>query len=100
MLATEADLHCSQGSISSIQPEITERMRAILVSWLVEVHSKYALRSETLYIAVNLVDRYCQTRRIPQAEYQMLGVTAMFIASKYEEITPPKIADFVDISDH
>ena len=75
-------------------------MRAILVSWLVEVHSKYDLRPETLYITVNMVDRYCEKRRVPRAEYQLLGVTAMFIACKYEEITPPKIAEFVDISDH
>lgn len=75
-------------------------MRAILISWLVEVHTKYALSPETLFITVNLIDRFCETRRVPRTEYQMLGVTAMFIACKYEEITPPKIADFVDVSDH
>ena len=100
MRATESNLHCSSGRISAIQPDVTDRMRAILVSWLVEVHSKYDLRPETLYITVNMVDRYCEKRRVPRAEYQLLGVTAMFIACKYEEITPPKIAEFVDISDH
>ena len=41
------------------QPELSNKMRAILISWLVEVHLKYNLLPETLYIAVNLVDRFC-----------------------------------------
>ena len=59
MRATEVNLHPSLNSISHIQPDITERMRAVLISWLVEVHTKYALRPETLFITVNLIDRFC-----------------------------------------
>ena len=43
-----------------MQTEITDRMRQILVSWLVEVHLKFKLLPETLYISINLVDRYCE----------------------------------------
>ena len=58
------------------------------------------MHPETLYITINLVDRFCDQRRVDRKKYQMLGITAMFIASKYEEITPPKISEFVDVSDH
>ena len=44
-------------------------MRAILISWLIEVHLKFQLRVETLYITVNLVDRYCDLVKIPRNEY-------------------------------
>lgn len=75
-------------------------MRAILISWLIEVHLKYQLQPETLFITVNIVDRYCQKKVVPRSEYQLLGVTAMLIAAKYEEIYVPKIEDFVDITDN
>lgn len=75
-------------------------MRAILISWLIEVHLKYQLLPETLFITVNIVDRYCQKKVVPRSEYQLLGVTAMLIAAKYEEIYVPKIEDFVDITDN
>ena len=75
-------------------------MRAILVSWLVEVHLKYKLLPETLYIAVNLVDRFCASQTVARSDYQLLGVTAMLIACKYEEIYVPKINEFVDITDN
>lgn len=75
-------------------------MRQILISWLIEVHLKFSLLPETLYVTVNLVDRYCQTREVPRSEYQLLGVTSMLIACKYEEIFVPKIEDFVDITDN
>lgn len=75
-------------------------MRAILVSWLIEVNIKFQLQTETLYITVNLIDRYCSQVQVPRKDYQLLGVTCMLIASKYEEIYVPKIEDFVDITDN
>ncbi|OXB73890.1 UNVERIFIED_CONTAM: hypothetical protein H355_003984 [Colinus virginianus] len=40
------------------QPDITTEMRAILVDWLVEVGEEYKLQTETLYLAVNYLDRF------------------------------------------
>ena len=74
-------------------------MRSILISWLIEVHLKFKLLPETLYITVALIDRFCTLRKVPRSEYQLVGVTAMLIASKYEEIRPPEIRDFVYITD-
>jgi cyclin B len=82
-----------------LQPNINEKMRAILVDWLVEVHLKFKLMPETLYLTVNLIDRFLEKEQIMRNKLQLVGVTAMFMASKYEEIYAPECRDFVYISD-
>jgi hypothetical protein len=81
------------------QTEINERMRKVLVDWLIEVHINFKLLPETLFIAVNLIDRYCQIHQVERKNFQLLGVTSMLIAAKYEEIYPPYIKDFTFITD-
>ncbi|GAB2267111.1 G2/mitotic-specific cyclin S13-7 [Dionaea muscipula] len=81
------------------QPDINEKMRAILVDWLIEVHNKFDLMPETLYLTVNLVDRFLAVKMVPRREMQLLGISAMLIACKYEEIWAPEVDDFVCISD-
>lgn len=75
-------------------------MRAILIDWLVEVHLKFKLVPETLYLTVNLIDRYLEKEQVNRQKLQLVGVTSMMIASKYEEIYPPIIKDFVYITDN
>ncbi|CAB9501246.1 B-type cyclin [Seminavis robusta] len=82
------------------QPSITHRMRAILVDWLVEVHSKFRLTPETLYLAVNLVDRFLMREELARSDLQLLGVTSLMIAAKYEEIYPLGLTDLVYICDN
>ena len=81
------------------QPDVNEKMRAILVDWLVEVHLKFKLVPETLYLTVNLIDRYLAQVTVMREKLQLIGVTAMLIASKYEEIYAPEVQDFVYITD-
>lgn len=82
------------------QPHINERMRSILVDWLVEVHLKFKLVPETLYLTVNIIDRYLERTEVSRPKLQLVGVTALLIASKYEEIYPPELRDLVYICDH
>nr|AAC61889.1 cyclin [Lupinus luteus]AAD31790.1 mitotic cyclin B1-3 [Lupinus luteus] len=81
------------------QPEINERMRAILVDWLIDVNNKFDLSLETLYLTINIVDRFLAVKVVPRRELQLLGISAMLLASKYEEIWPPEVNDFVCLSD-
>jgi hypothetical protein len=81
------------------QPYINERMRAILIDWLIEVHLKFKLVPESLYLTVNLIDRYLEREVITRARLQLLGVAALLVASKYEEIYPPELRDLVYICD-
>ena len=81
------------------QPNINERMRSILVDWLVEVHLKFKLVPETLYLTVNIIDRYLERKEVSREKLQLVGVTALLIASKYEEIYPPDLDKLVYICD-
>ena len=81
------------------QQYINERMRSILVDWLVEVHLKFKLVPETLYLTVNIIDRYLARTEVSRPKLQLVGVTALLIASKYEEIYPPELRDLVYICD-
>jgi len=81
------------------QVDVNEKMRAILVDWLVEVHRMFKLLPETLFLSVSLIDRYLSVTQISREKLQLVGVTAMLIASKYEEIYAPECNDFVYISD-
>jgi len=75
-------------------------MRAILVDWMVDVHLKFKLLSETLFLTVNLIDRYLSIKQIQRSRLQLVGVAAMLISTKYEEIYPPTVKDFVYITDN
>jgi len=81
------------------QSDINEKMRAILVDWLIEVHLKFKLMTETLFLTINLIDRYLSTKTILRTKLQLLGVSALLISCKYEEIYAPDIRDFVYITD-
>ena len=63
------------------------------------MHAKFKLWSETLYITVNIIDRYLSAVRLPGDKLQLLGTAAMLISTKYEEIYPPTVRDFLYISD-
>merc|ERR1712080_109882 len=81
---------------------IIPKMRAVLVDWLVEVHQQFTLLEETLYLSVAIFDRYMEAaaEKVPRKKLQLVGVTAMLIASKYEEMYAPEIGDFVYITDN
>uniref|UniRef100_A0A7M4EBY0 Cyclin A1 n=1 Tax=Crocodylus porosus TaxID=8502 RepID=A0A7M4EBY0_CROPO len=81
------------------QPDITAGMRAILVDWLVEVGEEYKLRTETLYLAVNFLDRFLSCMSVLRGKLQLVGTAAVLLAAKYEEIYPPEVDEFVYITD-
>ena len=66
------------------QPDLTTSMRAILVDWLVEVQENFELNHETLYLAVKMVDIYLGLKTVSREKLQLIGATALFIASKFD----------------
>ena len=83
-----------------IQTDINEKMRAILLDWLVEVHIKFNLLTETLFITISLIDKYLSKKNIHRKYLQLLGITALLIACKYEEIYPPEIKELILMTDN
>merc|ERR1711990_1266395 len=79
-----------------------EKMRSVLIDWLVEVQIQFKLLQETLFLTVNTIDRFmaAEGKSIPRSKLQLVGVSAMFLVSKIEEIYAPSISDFVYITDN
>ncbi|KAI4321057.1 hypothetical protein MLD38_034478 [Melastoma candidum] len=90
----------SHDYIEKIQKDVTANMRGILVDWLVEVAEEYKLLSDTLYLSISYIDKYLSSNVINRQKLQLLGVSAMLIASKYEEISPPHVEEFCYITDN
>lgn len=88
-----------KSSYMSKQPDINNSMRSILIDWLVEVSEEYKLNTETLYLAVNYTDRFLSQMSVLRGKLQLVGTTSMYIAAKYEEISPPDVHEFVYITD-
>ncbi|XP_045459690.1 cyclin-A1-like [Melitaea cinxia] len=81
------------------QPDITHKMRSILIDWLVEVCDEYGQQSETLHLAVSYVDRFLSYMSVVHTKLQLVGTAATYIAAKYEEVYPPEVSEFAYITD-
>ncbi|XP_020243903.1 cyclin-A2-1-like isoform X2 [Asparagus officinalis] len=86
--------------METVQRDITHSMRGILIDWLVEVSDEYKLVPDTLYLTVNIIDRFLSQNYIERQRLQLLGISCMLIASKYEEICAPRIEEFCFITDN
>lgn len=81
-------------------PGLQPRMRAILLDWLIEVCEVYKLHRETFYLTLDYLDRYLSAKEnISKNQLQLIGITCLFIASKVEEIYPPKLHEFAYVTD-
>ncbi|KAI1206291.1 cyclin-like protein [Annulohypoxylon truncatum] len=78
-----------------IQNEIQWSMRSVLIDWLAQVHLRFGLLPETLYLAVNVVDRFLSVKIVSMSKLQLVGATALMIAAKYEEINCPSLSEMV-----
>ena len=81
------------------QKDINEQMRAILVDWIIEVHFNYNLKEETLFQTIWIIDTYLSHEIIPRTKLQLLGVTSLLIACKYNEVIYPTLIEFINITD-
>ena len=81
------------------QSDINEQMRAILIDWLVEVHYRFRLKSETLFQTVWIIDTYLSLVQITRAKLQLLGIASLLISCKSQEIYYPQLNEFIDITD-
>lgn len=81
------------------QKDLIDKMRLILISWLVEVCEEYNLSISSYIRAQNIIDRYCAKQSITRGNYQLLGIGALWIAGKIEEVYPASSHDLIYISD-
>ena len=77
------------------QSEINEKMRAILIDWIIEVHFHFNLRQETLFMTVSIIDSFLSVHFISKSKFQLLGITSLLIACKSQEIYYPHLNKFI-----
>jgi hypothetical protein len=84
-----------------LQMEITDKYRQYLVDWLAELHYKFKMWPETLFVTVGIIDKTLQKwQKFRKADLQCLGITALHIAGKYEEIYPPELKTILQVIDN
>lgn len=86
--------------LSKTQNEVKDTSRGFLVEWIIDVHRKFRLLPETLYVTVSTIDRYLSKVQIKKTQLHLLGVAALLIATKYEEIYPPELKDLLSVSEN
>jgi G2/mitotic-specific cyclin 3/4 len=82
------------------QSEIQWSMRAILMDWLVQVHTRFNLLPETMFLCTNYIDRFLSSKVVSLGKLQLVGATALFVAAKYEEINCPSVHEIVYMVDN
>ena len=88
----------SYKDIISTQRDIKESMRCILIDWIISIQNKFFMKKNTLFLTINLIDRYLSKKSIHRTKFQLLGVSSLFIACKYEEIYTKNINQFVELT--
>lgn len=81
------------------QKELAWKMRAILMDWLIQIHFRFRLLPETLFLCCNIIDRFLSARVVSVAKLQLVGITCLFIAAKTEEIVSPSVVNFLRCAD-
>ncbi|KAI3947580.1 hypothetical protein MKW98_011868 [Papaver atlanticum] len=87
------------GDYIDLQFDINEHTRMVLVNWLIDFHKKLKLSPEVLYLAVYIIDRYLAMRLVPRKDLFLVGISAMVIAGKYEEDSPPKVKEYITMAE-
>lgn len=84
-MATLEPQSSANAQMIDMQPEVEWYMRPYLIDFLVELHQLFRLQPATLFLCVNIIDRYCAKRIVFKRHYQLVGCTALWIAGKYED---------------
>ena len=75
--------------------KINSKTRAIVIDWLAHIHYKLKLKEETLYLSINIMDRFTKKTPFNLNKYQLISICSFLIASKFEDIYPPDINDLI-----
>ena len=83
----------------NLQTSINDKMRAILVDWLIDVHFRFNMKKKTLFNCVFIIDAFLSKNTIERKDFQLLGMAALLIACKQTEIMYPSLPSFLALSD-
>ena len=79
----------------------SSRHRGILIDRMISLHDRFQCAPEVLHLSINIIDRFLyQKPELRKTSLHLVGVTALLIASKMEEITSPVVEDLVEVTDN
>lgn len=93
-------MYAADADYMANQDELRWEMRGVLIDWVVQVHQRFNLLPETLFLTVNYIDRFLSRRRVSLLRFQLVGAVALFIAAKYEEINCPTVQEVAYMADN
>ncbi|KMZ59955.1 Cyclin-A2-1 [Zostera marina] len=96
--AIELDRRPYFNYMETMQCDVNQSMRLVLIDWLVEVCIEDKYVPDTLYLSINILDRFLSKKAIFRDRLQLLGVASLFIASKYEELKAPPVERFRELT--
>ena len=96
----QATIKPKLGYSMNTQYEINEIMRAILIDWIIDIHLKFKLRQETLFMTIWLIDTYLSYAFVPREKFQLLGITCLLISCKSHEIYYPQQNKLIEMTDN
>jgi len=96
--AAEAKNLLSSNYMKVNQPELTPQMRAVCLDWIIECANRFEMSEETLFLTVYVLDHFLAVKPIQRKRMQLVTMVSLIIASKYEEIYPPHIKEYIHIS--
>lgn len=85
--------------MKDFQTEVKPDMRRVLLDWIVQVHQRFSMLPETLFLAVNYIDRFLSKKVVSLGKLQLVGATALLLAAKFEEVNAPTVAEMVYMVD-
>lgn len=86
--------------LSKVQKEVKDTSRAFLLEWIIDVHRKFRLVPECLYVTQFIIDQFLSRKNIQKSQLHLLGVATLLISTKYEEIYPPDLRDLLTVSEN
>ena len=86
--------------LQKVQTELKDTSRAFLIEWIIDVHRKFRLTPEALYVTIHIIDQFLSKKKVKKSALHLLGVATLLIAAKYEEIYPPELKDFLVVSEN
>jgi hypothetical protein len=84
--------------LSNKRSQINEKMRAVVINWLFDVHSNFKLKEHSLFLTIEIIDTYLSREYINSSNLQLLGITSLYIACKFQEVFVPELACFVMVT--
>lgn len=78
--------------------DINANMREVLIGWLLEIQPQLNINQHSLFLGTLIIDKYCHNRYVSKNKYQLLGLAALFVAAKFEEVKTPRLKSYFNIT--